>query len=140
MNANRRASKAPDSKAFKKAKSKAEEYAKDPKKTKSLIEKAIKKTKGFKGSKGPLGKLWEDIQTIVRMLKAYFKGDYTAIPWETIVILIAAMIYVVMPFDLIPDFLLGWGLLDDAVVVAFVVRSVAADINKYRQWEEENKK
>lgn len=41
-----------------KTKSKAEEYARDPKKAKKLLDDAVKKTKSFKKDRGPLAKVW----------------------------------------------------------------------------------
>ena len=39
-----------------------------------------------------------------------------------ILIIIGALIYVVFPRDLIPDFLIGWGWLDDLVVLSLLWR------------------
>lgn len=44
----------------------------------------------------------------------------------------AAVAYVIMPLDLIPDFIPVVGLGDDATVVAFVIRSLGAMLEDYR--------
>lgn len=124
------------SKWFKNAKSKAKEYLDTPDKIPSLIEKAKKKAKK---KNGPLREVWEALMTFFRLLKAYAKKEYREIPWESIVLILATVIYFVMPIDLIPDFL-PWGYIDDAALIAWTMRSVAVDIENFRQWEKEQGK
>ena len=67
-----------------------------------------------KMKRGPIADLW----TIVQALWAGFKSP--DIPAETKLTIIGALVYLVSPFDIVPDFLLPGGLLDDAAVIAFV--------------------
>ena len=120
---------------FQKAKSKAEEYARDPEKTKKLLNEATKKAKG--GKKGPLTEVWNYLTALIRLVRAYMSREYTAVPWETIVLSIAAIIYFVMPVDLIPDFIPVGGLLDDAAVIYFVIASIRAHLDNFLEWEAE---
>jgi uncharacterized membrane protein YkvA (DUF1232 family) len=41
---------------------------------------------------------------------------------------------VLNPADLFPDFILGVGYLDDAAVIAFCLKLVEQDLEKYKQW------
>ena len=45
-----------------------------------------------------------------------------------------------MPIDLIPDFILGTGLLDDITVISFLLSSLKADLDDYKLFkiDEEN--
>lgn len=124
------------SKWFKNAKSKAKDYLNSPDKIPNLIEKAKKKAKK---KSGPLREVWEALMTFFRLLKAYAKKEYREIPWESIVLILATVIYFVMPIDLIPDFL-PWGYIDDSALIAWTMRSVALDIENFRQWEKEQGK
>lgn len=45
-------------------------------------------------------------------------------PWHTRVLVAGLIPYLALPFDLIPDFIPVAGQLDDAVLVAFVLRRV----------------
>ncbi len=47
-----------------------------------------------------------------------FKRDT---PWKVRVILIAAIVYLLSPFDLVPDWIMGFGFLDDLAVISFLV-------------------
>ncbi len=42
-------------------------------------------------------------------------------PWKAKLILAAALVYLVSPYDLVPDWLLGLGIIDDFAVVTFLV-------------------
>ena len=123
--------------AFQQAKSKAEEYARNPEKAKKLIDDAMKKAKGK--NKGPLGDVWRYLTALIRLTRAYFSKQYTDVPWQTIVLAIAALIYFVSPVDLIPDFIPGVGYLDDVVVISFVVASIKADLDNFLEWEDDQK-
>ncbi len=120
---------------FQKAKSKAEEYARDPEKTKKLLDEATKKAKGRK--KGPLAEVWNYLTALIRLVRAYMSREYTAVPWETIVLSIAAIIYFVMPVDLIPDFIPVAGLIDDAAIISFVIASIKTHLDDFLEWEAE---
>jgi uncharacterized membrane protein YkvA (DUF1232 family) len=111
-----------NSKEFKKARSKAEEYARDPEKAKKLVDEALKKAREKR--RGPLGEVWQYLTAIIRLVRAYIRHEYTDVPWETLVLSIAAIIYFVSPIDLIPDFIPVAGYVDDAAVIAFVVVSI----------------
>jgi uncharacterized membrane protein YkvA (DUF1232 family) len=123
--------------AFQQAKSKAEEYARDPEKAKKLIDEAMKKAKGK--NKGPLGEVWRYLTALIRLTRAYFSKQYTDVPWQTIVLAIAALIYFVSPIDLIPDFIPVVGFVDDVAVISFVVASIKADLDNFLEWEDDQK-
>jgi len=57
------------------------------------------------------------------------------VPWRTILGLVGGLAYLVFPLDVIPDALLPIGLLDDAVVLGFVVRMIKKDVDAFRAWE-----
>ena len=129
--------KAVKSPEFQQAKNKAEEYARDPEKAKKLVDEAMKKAKGK--NKGPLGEVWMYLTALIRLTRVYFNRQYTDIPWQTIVLAIAALIYFVSPFDLIPDFIPVAGYLDDVAVISFVVDSIKTDLDKFFEWEDDQK-
>lgn len=122
-----------NSKAFQQAKNKAEEYARDPEKAKNLMDNAMKKAKGK--NLGPLDEVWGYLTGLIRMVRAYYTKKYTDVPWKTIVLVVAAIIYFVSPLDFIPDVIPLLGLTDDAIVIAFVVRQIQADLDNFLAWE-----
>lgn len=103
----------------------------------SDVGRAVRKSPALRRLiRGPLADLAEDLNTLVAMIKDYVSGDYRAIPQRTILAAVVAILYVVDPLDLMPDFIPGVGLLDDAAVVAFVVKALQSDIHDYRTWTE----
>jgi uncharacterized membrane protein YkvA (DUF1232 family) len=121
------------SKAFQNAMAWAAEFAKNPERLKGLFDEAIEKAKHI--PKAPFKETWAYFQAMLRLMRAYYKGTYREIPWSTMVIIIAAVAYVVNPLDLIPDVLVGVGLLDDASIIAFALRSVKDSLDAFMQWE-----
>ena len=128
--------KAKNSKANKKAKSKAEEYAKNPEKLNDLIDKASAKASS---KQGPLAAVWTQLMACFRLLRAYAKGSYREIPWQSLLMIIASVIYFVMPLDAIPDFLVGLGYVDDAALLGWTIKSVSSDIDDFTTWEQGQK-
>jgi uncharacterized membrane protein YkvA (DUF1232 family) len=70
-----------------------------------------------------------------RLIKAYALGQYREIPWKTLLLIVAAIIYFVNPLDLVPDLIPLTGLTDDFAVLLWVYNSVSNEINKFLNWE-----
>lgn len=90
----------------------------------------------FKGPARLLGR----VRLMVMLGSDYLSGEYTRIPVFTIWTIIFALLYVVGPVDLIPDFIPGLGWLDDAFLVSLVFRAVSRDLRKYCEEKELNPK
>ena len=72
-----------------------------------------------------------------QLVESYIKREYTDIPLTSIISILAALIYVVSPIDLIPDFIPVAGYLDDVAVVTLVLSlGVGHDLEKYKSWQE----
>ncbi|MBI3663448.1 MAG: DUF1232 domain-containing protein [Acidobacteria bacterium] len=111
-------------------------YAEDKKKTEHLLDEAARKARR---EKGLVGEFADDLGAVLRLLRAWVKGRYKVVPWKTIVLALVAVIYFVDPLDLVPDFIPVVGYVDDASVIAFVLRSVRKDLEKFLEWEGEGR-
>ncbi|MDH3670864.1 MAG: YkvA family protein [Gammaproteobacteria bacterium] len=112
--------------------------------TKALLDKhrraaklATQAAEKAQKNKAALQKIWDDLLTLTRLLRAWARSEYTAVPWNTVVAVAAALIYFINPFDLIPDFLPTFGLVDDATLVGLVVASISEDLARFCEWEAE---
>lgn len=84
-----------------------------------------------------VGNLLADIPLLVSLVKSYVEGEYKEIPYNTIVAVVATLLYVISPLDLIPDIIPGVGFADDAVAVAFCVKMLHVDLEKYKAWRDQ---
>lgn len=120
---------------YKKYESKAREYFNDKEKVKGLFNEATQKAETDKDA---LDEIIEKLQLLLEVLQAWYKGTYKEIPKKSIIMIIAAIIYFVSPVDLIPDFIVGAGYIDDAAVIAFAIKQIAEDLEKFKLWKETN--
>ncbi len=75
----------------------------------------------------------EDVKIFFLMLKDFFTGNYKEIPVGTIIAIAGSLLYVLSPFDIIPDFLAGIGYVDDAGVITLCLNGVREDVEKYKK-------
>jgi len=74
------------------------------------------------------------LAALPRMLKATAKGEYDG--GMRVALMAAATAYVVSPIDLIPEaFLLVLGLVDDAVMIAWLAGTVLSETERFLEWE-----
>jgi uncharacterized membrane protein YkvA (DUF1232 family) len=119
--------------AFQKAASKAESYLKDPRRLRKLFEDAVEKINDI--PRGPFAETWPYLMAMIRVIRAYHQREYRDISQENLLIVIAAIIYFVSPFDVIPDWVPVLGHIDDAFVIALALTSVRADLDTFMAWE-----
>lgn len=87
-----------------------------------------------------LGGVWDDLQSLARMLRAWAKREYAEVPWRTLAAAAFALTYFVNPLDAVPDFLPAFGLVDDVTVIAFVVGTLRGDLQRFVDWEKARRK
>lgn len=69
------------------------------------------------------------------VLRDYANGTYRKVPWKAIGAIAAAVVYVVTPFDLIPDFLVPVGFTDDILAIALTWGLVKRELRDYCAWK-----
>ena len=74
--------------------------------------------------------LGRQVKLLYQMLKDATSGKFKA-PWATVSAITAALLYFVSPVDLLPDFVPGAGLIDDALVIALCVSVIRMDLRRY---------
>jgi uncharacterized membrane protein YkvA (DUF1232 family) len=101
---------------------------------KKILEKREEIEKKFKPN-GPLGRFIADLKLLYSIIQDYINGKYREIPFWTIAAIVAALLYVLNPFDLIPDYIPGIGYLDDALIIGACLRMIEQDLHKYKEWK-----
>ena len=56
-------------------------------------------------SEGPLRRFIEDFKLLLAITKDYFNGNYKEVPFWSMAAIVAALLYILRPVDLIPDFM-----------------------------------
>jgi len=82
-----------------------------------------------------LGRMRGDVETLLRLARAWARREYRVIPWKSMAFASAALLYFVNPADVIPDALVGIGYIDDLAVLSAVVRALQDDLNLFLAWE-----
>lgn len=123
-------------KFFQNAMERARQVAKDPQKLQDLMTTAKDKILKLRSENKEFDQFMLKIGTALRMLKAYKNKEYSQLPWKSILMLTAGLIYFVMPLDLVPDFIPVLGLLDDASIMVWIFSSLRKDIEAFELWEQ----
>ncbi|MDQ0198353.1 YkvA family protein [Neobacillus ginsengisoli] len=124
--------KEPNAKTRAKYEDKAKDYLNNPEKTEGLLSKAIKKANKRKGT---LGEAWDKLQLFLELIKSYSKGEYKNVSNSTLLTVIGAVLYFVSPIDVIPDFIVGIGIVDDAAVIGYTIKKVSKELDEYKKWK-----
>ena len=101
----------------------------------SLLPQLAMKLKGTNWKNLNAAAAKEKFFVLGRLVRAYALGEYKDIPWKTILLIVAAIIYFVNPLDLVPDIIPLTGLTDDFAVLLWVYNSVSNEIDKFLSWE-----
>ena len=117
---------------------KAEDIAQDPEEMDELVGQSKKKMQSVKGRKQNFSNFFQQLITFQRMLKAYSKNEYRNLPWRSLLSIIGAILYFLNPFDIIPDFIPGIGLIDDITLLGWVYKSLTSDVERFEDWEYKN--
>ena len=116
--------------------SKAEKVVQEEGRVYELIRKASEKIE--KLGRKTFGDTWDEMLLVVEMIKRWSQGDYQDISKKSVIMVVAAIIYFVAPLDAVPDFLFGWGYLDDLAVLRLVFNQLKVEIEKFKQWKQQN--
>jgi uncharacterized membrane protein YkvA (DUF1232 family) len=99
----------------------------------SVFEQAARKTASL--PKQLFKENWAYLQTMLRLVRAHERGEYQQVSNDALMWIIAALNYLVDPFDLIPDQTPFLGFVDDATVVEFVADKTRQTLDDFMAWE-----
>lgn len=108
---------------------KAAKYLNNPRKLLHLINQTGKFL-----DKKTFTEVREDLSYMREYLRDILQGKYKDYNTSKLVLIIAGLIYVVSPLDLIPDWLPVGGFLDDIMVIRFVFSTVKEELERYKAW------
>ncbi|HST30561.1 MAG TPA: DUF1232 domain-containing protein [Chthoniobacterales bacterium] len=121
------------SEAFARALANAKAHANNPERLRVLFEEAARKAAAV--PKEPFLDSWPYLQAMLRLVRAYCRGEYRNVPQDELLWIITALNYFVDPFDLIPDEVPFLGFVDDATVMSFAVARTREALDDFMAWE-----
>ena len=77
----------------------------------------------------------DDGKNMISLLKDFRTGEYRDISWATIIAILFAFVYMVAPYDLIPDFIPLFGMVDDLFVFRVALAFIQDDLEQYGDWK-----
>lgn len=119
--------------SYRNAMARAARVLKKPDKLEKLIADA--RNKAARLDKGPIGEARDGFFALFRLVNAYARGHYRDISWSNLVLVVASIIYFVAPIDMLPDFLVALGYIDDAAILGWTIRAIADELTRFTAWE-----
>ena len=92
------------------------------------IAKVTQRAQDIENKLPKLTQVFEQAKIMLSMVKDYWTGAYREIPYWAISAVSMALL-------VIPDVIIGVGYLDDATVVAFCVKLVQRELERYQEWQ-----
>lgn len=108
----------------------AEQAVNDEERMNDLLDKE----KEFTNKKG-LSRIRKQLILLWSYLKAVISGEYTDYSAWAFVKAMAVLLYVVSPFDLIPDFFPWVGWTDDVLVIGYVCNLLMNELDAFAAWQ-----
>ncbi len=112
----------------------AEELLQNPAKVEELLQQLENKMKEIPS----VGEYVSRLPLMISMIRGYIRKEYTAVSPKVIVSLVAAVIYLLLGKDLIPDKTPIIGYADDLAVFVAAFALAAPELDAYAQWRAEN--
>ena len=85
---------------------------------------------------GLLARLFQNLKLLLPLIRVYLKGTYRDVPAKSIVIFVLTLAYITSPIDLIPDWIIGFGQLDDIGILGLSLYLLEKDLMKYKRWKD----
>lgn len=113
---------------------KAKAYMGDSERMKDLLSSASVKVK----DNNQLSGMIEDIGLALNLTRDFSRKAYRDISKGSVAAIVAGIIYLVNPMDIIPDFFMA-GFLDDAAVLGYILTRMRDELDKYKIWKDANR-
>lgn len=103
----------------------------DPKRMERLAKDSFSLLRGKKN----FSEVQSEAVLLINMVKDTVQGRYKGLGKKNVLMIVAGLLYLVNPMDIIPDFIFGIGFGDDLGVLVYVISRLSEEIARYRQWK-----
>ena len=111
----------------------AKKIVSDPERMKKLANESFSLLKG----EGKLAVVRREGLLLWKLVKDAITGRYRGLKKRNLFLIVAGLMYLVNPMDLLPDFLFGLGFFDDVGVLMYVFKKLDGEIKAYEAWRDE---
>ena len=101
------------------------------------MEKLVKESFSILKSKGKLAEVRREGLLLWKLAKDTVTGRYRGLKKRNLFLIVAGLMYLVNPMDIVPDFLLAIGFADDVAVLMYVFKKLDKEIKAYEAWRDE---
>lgn len=103
----------------------------DPERMERLAKDSFSLLRGKK----KFSEVQSEAELLVNMVKDTIRGRYKGLGKKNVIMIVAGLLYLVNPMDIVPDFIFGIGFADDLGVLVYVISRLSEEIARYRQWK-----
>ena len=110
-------------------------YANQVFKNKNRLNRVIEESMSKTNKMDMFKKISRELKLAFGLVIDYSKGNYRDVKKIDILLIVAGFLYLLNPVDIVPDFLLFFGFLDDLSVLTFIVKKLDKELEKYNDWK-----
>ena len=103
----------------------------DPERMERLAKDSFSLLRGKK----KFSEVQSEAELLVNMVKDTIRGRYKGLGKKNVIMIVAGLLYLVNPMDIVPDFILGIGFAYELGVLVYVISRLSEEIARYRQWK-----
>lgn len=111
----------------------AKKIVSDPERMEKLAKESFSLLKG----KGKLTRVRREGLLLAKLAKDSITGRYRGLKKRNLLFIVAGLMYLVNPMDILPDFLFAIGFADDIGVLMYVFKKLDGEIKAYEAWRDE---
>jgi len=105
--------------------------------SKDKIQSTVKKAGWMVMNIKHIKSISDDISLLIRMVKSSLSKSEFKLDTKAVVIIIGALLYLVSPIDLIPDFLGPIGFTDDISVISIAIKQLSSEIQRFKIFDKQ---
>lgn len=111
-------------------------FLRKPERVLSLADQAAAHVRRYQGLGDFAGDVVAGVKQLIRMVRAYARGEYNGITRTQVALIIGSILYFLTPVDIIPDAIPILGLLDDISLFAWLVMTIGEEMHEFAEWEQ----
>lgn len=110
-------------------------YANQVFKNKDRLNKVVEQSMSKTNKLELFKKISRELKLAFELVIDYSKGNYRDVKKKDILLIIAGILYLLNPADIVPDFILFFGFFDDLSVLTYIIKKLDRELEKYDQWK-----